>query len=153
MHDDDQRQRSLRILVVDDNEDAANSMSTLLEFDGHRTSTAHNGMEALGKVRRVRYDAVLLDLNMPFMDGYQAAAALIKLCPAPALIACSALDDAETRRRTADLGFSKHLRKPVPLQELRAVLRELRPATADSPQFEGFSALKDECVDLLRREW
>lgn len=132
MHDDDQRQRGLRILVVDDNEDAASTMSTLLEFEGHRTSTAPNGLEAVRKATQVRYDAVLLDLNMPVMDGFQAAAALSQLRPAPALIACSALDDAETRRRTADLGFSKHLRKPVPFQVLKAALREVSPATVDS---------------------
>src|SRR5213595_1257262 len=127
MHDDDQRQRGLRILVVDDNEDAAWTMSALLEFDGHRTSTAHNGLAAVREATRVRYDAVLLDLNMPVMDGFQAAAALGQLWPAPALIACSARDDAETRRRTADLGFFKHLCKPVPLQMLKAALQEVPP--------------------------
>lgn len=47
MHDDDQHQRGLRILAVDDNHDAASSMSALLELQGHRTSTAHNGLEAV----------------------------------------------------------------------------------------------------------
>jgi CheY-like chemotaxis protein len=133
MQDDDRHQRGLRILVVDDNEDAANTMSALLEFQGHRTSTADNGLEAVRKATRARYDVVLLDLNMPVMDGFQAAAALGQLWPAPALIACSAWDDAETRRRTAELGFFKHLRKPVPFQAVTAALREVPPIKEGRP--------------------
>jgi CheY-like chemotaxis protein len=132
VHDDDhdQHQRSLRILVVDDNHDAASSMSMLLELEGHRTGTVHNGLEAVREASRVRYDAVLLDLGMPVMDGFQAAAVLGQLWPAPVLIAYSAWDDAETRKRTADLGFSMHLRKPVCIQVLKAALQELLPVTA-----------------------
>ncbi|UUZ62201.1 response regulator [Polaromonas sp. P1-6] len=77
MHDDDdQHQRGLRILVVDDNHDAANSMAALLELEGHRTGTVHNGLEAVREATRVRHDAVLLDLGMPVMDGFEAAAVL-----------------------------------------------------------------------------
>lgn len=132
MHDDGdgQHRRGLRILVVDDNHDAASSMSMLLELEGHRTSTVHNGLEAVQEATRMRYDAVLLDLGMPVMDGFQAAAVLRQLCPAPAMIACSAWDDADTCRRTADLGFSMHLRKPVCFQVLTTALRELLPVTA-----------------------
>jgi CheY-like chemotaxis protein len=121
--------RGLRILVVDDNHDAANTMSTLLELEGHSTGTAHNGLEAVRAATQVRYDAVLLDLGMPVMDGFEAAAALRQLWPVPALIACSAWDDAETRRRTAELGFSAHLCKPVPFPVLKAVLRAVVSAT------------------------
>ncbi|HXE47278.1 MAG TPA: response regulator, partial [Ramlibacter sp.] len=106
MHEDDADQRDLRILVVDDNHDAAVTLSALLELMGYQTGTAHNGLEAVRAATRGRYDAVLLDLGMPVMDGFQAAAVLGQLRPAPTLIACTAWDDAETRRRTADLGFS-----------------------------------------------
>lgn len=127
----DQHPPGLRILVVDDNHDGASTMSILLELEGHRTGTAHNGLEAVREATRVRYDAVLLDLGMPVMDGFEAAAMLRQLWPAPALIACSAWDDAETRRRTADLGFSMHLRKPVSVQVLKAALREVPPTPVD----------------------
>jgi CheY-like chemotaxis protein len=132
VHDDDpdEHPRGLRILVVDDNHDAASSMSMLLELEGHRTGTVHNGMEAVREASRVRYDAILLDLGMPVMDGFEAAAVLGQLSPAPALIACSAWDDAATRRRTAELGFSMHLRKPVCFHLLNAALRELLSVTA-----------------------
>ena len=70
----------------------------------------------------MRYDAVLLDLGLPVMDGFQAATALRQLQPAPVLIACTAWGDAETRKRTADSGFYAHLVKPVPLDVLKAAL-------------------------------
>lgn len=134
MHAYDQHRRGLRILVVDDNHDTASSMSTLLELEGHRTSTAHNGLEAVQEATRARYDAVLLDLGMPVMDGFQAAAVLMRLWPAPALIACSAWDDPETRRRTAALGFFLHLGKPVSFQVLKAARGKSRLRRTLAPQ-------------------
>jgi CheY-like chemotaxis protein len=122
MHEDDPDQMNLRILVVDDNYDAALTLSALLELKGHQTGTAHNGLDAVRAATRVRYDAVVLDLGMPVMDGFQAAAVLGQLRPAPVLIAYSAWDDAETRRRTTTLGFSAHLTKPVSLDVLEAAL-------------------------------
>ena len=132
MREDDPGEGNLRILVVDDNHDAAFTLSTLLGLKGHQTSTAHNGLDAVRAATRVRYDAVVLDLGMPVMDGFEAAAVLRQLRPAPILIAYSAWDDAETRRRTADLGFSAHLRKPVQLHVLEAALGLAREAISIS---------------------
>lgn len=129
-HEDASDPSGLNILVVDDNTDAATSMSALLEFAGHRASTAHNGLDAVRQAIRMRFDAILLDLGMPIMDGFEAAAILRGLQPAPVLIAYSAWDDTETRRRTADLGFSAHLRKPVPFTAVRDVLRRFFPGPA-----------------------
>ena len=122
MHEEGPGRRDLRILIVDDNHDAAITLSMLLQLKGYQTDTAHNGLDAVREATRVRYDAVLLDLGMPVMDGFEAAAVLGQLRPAPLLIACSAWDDAECRRRTADLGFIAHLTKPVPLHLLEAAL-------------------------------
>ena len=122
MPEDDPEHGGLRILVVDDNRDAAVTLSALLELRGYQTGTAHNGLDAVRAATRVRYDAVVLDLGMPVMDGFEAAAVLGQLRPAPLLIAHSAWDDAETRRRTAELGFCAHLTKPVQLQVLEAAL-------------------------------
>ena len=116
------RRRHLRILVVDNNEDSAWSLSALLAINGHQTNTAHNGLEAVRAAASAHYDAVVLDLGMPIMDGFEAAAVLGQLRPAPVLIAYSAWDDEQTRRRTADLGFAAHLSKPVPLKGLEAAL-------------------------------
>ena len=131
MEQGDREPGGLRLLVADDNHDAAKTLSLLLELDGHRTRIVHNGLDAIAEAARERFDAVLLDLGMPLMDGFQAAAVIARLCPAPVLIACSAWDDAATRRRTSALGFSAHLAKPVPLETLRtalgAVLAAVRP--------------------------
>jgi CheY-like chemotaxis protein len=122
MNEVDVQQSGLRILVVDDNEDGATTLSMVLELAGHRTSTAYNGRDAVDAATRDHYDAVLLDLNMPIMDGLQAARILRQLQPAPKLIACSAWDDAEARQRTSELGFCAHLAKPVPLNLLEVTL-------------------------------
>jgi CheY-like chemotaxis protein len=132
MHDNDPEAGGLHILVVDDNHDTAATLSALLELAGHRTRTAHNGLDAIRAAIRMRFDAVLLDLGMPVMDGFEAAAVLGQLQPAPTLIACSAWDDVETRRRTADLGFSAHLRKPVPFDTLKAAL--MRAVSGRTPR-------------------
>lgn len=125
MHGRDAKQDRLQVLVVDDNEDAATTMSALLQLVGYCTRTAHNGRDAVDAATRVRYDAVLLDLNMPIMDGFEAAKVLGQLQPAPKLIACSAWDDAEARRRTSELGFCAHLTKPVPLDVLKFTLTQV----------------------------
>lgn len=134
MHQEVQEPRGLRILVVDDNHDIAWSMKFLLQYHGHRISTAHNGLDAVRAATRERYDVVLLDLHMPVMNGFQAAAALRHLQPAPVLIACSSCDDADARRRTADLGFSAHLSKPVPLEILHGMLGRILRGLDDSTE-------------------
>ena len=137
MPEDGAQPRDLRILVVDDNRDAAVMLSALLEVMGYQTSTAHNGLDAVRAATRVRYDAVVLDLGMPVMDGFQAAAALGQLRPAPTLIACTGWGDAQTRRRTADLGFSAHLTKPVPLDALEAALALARKTSSGRLRSHG----------------
>lgn len=122
----------LNILVVDDNADAAWTLSTLLEMTGHRAQMAHNGFDAVRAATRERYDAVVLDLGMPVMDGFEAGALLAQLKPAPVLIACSAWGDAEARRRTTELGFAAHLAKPVPFSVLQSTLKRARPAVHPS---------------------
>jgi CheY-like chemotaxis protein len=125
VHEDNFEQSGLRILVVDDNRDAATLLSLALELTGHRTGTAHNGRDAVDAATRHRYDAVLLDLHMPVMGGLEAASLLQQLRPAPKLIAYSAWDDAEARRHTSAAGFSAHLGKPCELRVVEATLERL----------------------------
>jgi CheY-like chemotaxis protein len=120
----------LRILVVDDNRDAAVSLSTLLQLKGHRTGTAHDGLQAVQAASREPYDVVLMDLGMPVMDGFEAAGILKQFRSAPILIACSAWDDPRTRARTAEIGFAAHLTKPVPLDVLDTLLEATRRTRA-----------------------
>jgi signal transduction histidine kinase len=113
-----------RILVVDDNVDAAESLGTMLAYSGHDVRVAHGGVEALSTAREFAPNVMILDLGMPEMDGYAVARA-VRSDPrfaATRLIALSGYGQAEDRRRTADVGFDEHLVKPVEHDVLNAAL-------------------------------
>lgn len=113
-----------RILVVDDNVDAAESLGTMLAYSGHDVRVAHGGIEALSAAREFSPNVMILDLGMPEMDGYAVARA-VRSDPKFAttrLIALSGYGQAEDRRRTADVGFDEHLVKPVEHDVLNAAL-------------------------------
>jgi signal transduction histidine kinase/CheY-like chemotaxis protein len=114
-----------RILVVDDNVDAAESLGTMLTYSGHDVRVAHGGVEALSTAREFSPSVMILDLGMPEMDGYAVARA-VRSDPkfaATRLIALSGYGQADDRRRTADVGFDEHLVKPVEHDVLNAALR------------------------------
>ena len=103
---------SPRVLVVDDNRDAADLLAEILSLHGLVVRAAYGGAEAVAATGEFQPDVLLLDLGMPHVDGFAVAAALRKLpCP-PSLVALSAWDDAATRARTRKAGFVAHLRKP-----------------------------------------
>ena len=107
--------RSSRVLVVDDNVDAAESMAIVLGLAGHEVWTAHDGEHALEIARQSRPDLVFLDLGMPRMTGYDVARR-IRLEPGGeniVLVACTGWGQPEDRRRSAAAGFDHHLVKPV----------------------------------------
>ncbi len=113
-----------RILVVDDNVDAAESLGTMLAYSGHDVRVAHGGMEALSAAREFSPNVMILDLGMPEMDGYAVARA-VRSDPSIAstrLIALSGYGQPDDRRRTADVGFDEHLVKPVEQGVLNAAL-------------------------------
>jgi signal transduction histidine kinase len=113
-----------RILVVDDNVDAAESLGTMLAYSGHDVRVAHGGMEALTAAREFSPNVMILDLGMPEMDGYAVARA-VRSDPRFAttrLIALSGYGQPDDRRRTAELGFDEHLVKPVEHDVLNAAL-------------------------------
>ena len=116
--------RSLRVLVVDDNVDAAESLATLLRLEGHRVRTAYDGPAALRAAREECPEVVLLDIGLPGMDGYQVARSL-RQEPGREnvmLVALTGYGQQEDRRRAQEVGFDKHLVKPVTLEVLRAIL-------------------------------
>jgi CheY-like chemotaxis protein len=118
--------RARRVLVVDDNIDAAESLALLLLQDGYETATAHGGQDALVKARSFGPEIMILDLGMPVMDGFAVARA-VRGDPALAqirLIALSGYGQPEDRSRTAAAGFDAHLVKPVDSQQLEAALAE-----------------------------
>lgn len=115
-----------RILVVDDNSEAADISAELLELHGYRTAVAYNGLTGLEAVRTFEPDAVLLDLGMPGMDGYQVAAALraVPDFDNVALIAFTAWGDVVTRQRVIDTGFDAHVIKPANLDRILTAVRD-----------------------------
>ena len=116
--------QSLRILVVDDSEDTADTMGTLLEMSGHTVQIAHSGPAALEAAAAFHPEVVLLDIGLPGLDGYQVAERL-RADPAMAgvtIIAASGYGQEEDRRRSAEAGIDRHLVKPVDLKELQDLL-------------------------------
>ena len=104
-----------KILVVDDNADAAESLAALLSINGHETRMAHDGPEALQQAERFHPDIVFLDIGMPTLDGHETAK-LIRRQPwgkDMVLVALTGWGQSEDRRRSKDAGFNHHLVKPA----------------------------------------
>lgn len=120
----DQTTHPKRILVVDDNQQAADITAELLGLHGYATAVAYSGLPGLEKARTFEPDVVLLDLGMPGMDGYQVAGALRALPDFDhvTLIAFTAWGDAVTRQRVRDTGFDGHLVKPASLDNILAAI-------------------------------
>jgi len=116
-----------RVLVVDDNDDAAETLGMLLESLGTEVRTARSGPEALELVGDYAPAAILLDIGMPGMDGYEVARRIRKLDSAsrPVLIALTGWGKDEDRRRAREAGFDHHLVKPADLGALQALLASL----------------------------
>jgi CheY-like chemotaxis protein len=120
----------LRILVVEDNRDAADSLRLLLELDGYEVVVAYSGPDGVRAAEPFRPDVVLCDLGLPGLDGYGVAREL-RANPATAqarLIAVTAYGEDEARRCGHEAGFEQHLVKPVDPDHLLRVLRQKRPA-------------------------
>lgn len=113
-----------RVLVVDDNQDSAESLSLLLELMGHSVRTAHDGEQAIAAADAFRPHLVLMDIEMPRMNGYDAARHLRK-APWTAdvtLVALSGWGQDEDVERSREAGFDAHLVKPVEAAALEALL-------------------------------
>jgi signal transduction histidine kinase len=122
---DDREQRQLKLLVVDDNADVADALSTLLQADGHRIETAYSGAAGLEAAHRFRPDVIFCDIGMPGLDGHEVAARL-RSDPQyddTLLVAVTGWGTDEHKRRTAAAGFDVHLIKPISPQAVEAVLR------------------------------
>jgi PAS domain S-box-containing protein len=107
--------KTYRILVVDDNIDAADSLAVLLQSQGHITSVAYDGLGALALAEEYRPEVVFLDIGMPRMSGYEVAAALRQSpgMDGAVLIALTGWGSQEDRLRSRQAGFDHHLTKPA----------------------------------------
>ncbi|WP_413195875.1 ATP-binding protein [Pararobbsia alpina] len=119
--------QGLRILVVDDNSDAAESLAILLGVGGHDAVTAPDGPIALAKCETERFDAVILDIGLPGLDGYEVARRM-KLLPSMSgvmLIALTGYGQVEDIRHAKEAGFNHHFVKPVEPDSLFALFDEM----------------------------
>jgi CheY-like chemotaxis protein len=118
-----------KILVVDDNEDAANALGELLQMLGHTVRVAHNGPSALKIAEEFQPELGLLDIGLPVMDGYELAQRLRTSSDrqVPKLIAITGYGQAADVRRSVEAGFDDHLVKPVHFERLEAVIDQLLP--------------------------
>jgi PAS domain S-box-containing protein len=115
---------SARVLVVDDNVDAATSMAKLLELCGHTVRVIHDGKEALDVAIADRPDVIVLDIGLPGMDGYEVARAAREhsALKSVTLIALSGLGRDEDKQRSREAGFDVHLTKPADLEALQEAI-------------------------------
>jgi CheY-like chemotaxis protein len=121
-----------RILLVEDNVDAALSMKEALEMGDHVVEVAYTGPEGLEKARAFRPDVVLCDIGLPVMNGFQVARAL-RADPelrSVALIALSGYAQPEDLESSREAGFDLHLAKPVDLDHLQRIIADARTRAA-----------------------
>jgi len=119
----------LRIMIVDDNVDAAKMLEILLVMAGHEVRLAHTGANAIRAAEAAQPDVFLLDIGLPDMDGRELAAYL-RANPSLAhaqLIAISGYGQQHDREQSMSAGFHHHLIKPVRTEELLALLAQVRP--------------------------
>jgi two-component system OmpR family response regulator len=127
----------MRVLVVEDDVQAARALDHLLRAAGHETDLAHDGLTALRAAENNHPDVVLLDIGLPGLGGWELAAQLQAL-PAdkrPLLVAVTGYDQEEDRRRSLEAGIDLHLTKPVDAGKLQHLLQRFRSFV--SPVDEG----------------
>ena len=117
----------LRILVVDDNRDAADSLAMLLTLNGHLTHTEHDGVAAIAAAAMFRPDVILMDIGLPGLNGYEAARQIRAQhtgANRPVLVAVTGWGQSEDRQRSKDAGFDVHVVKPMDDVTLSRMLAE-----------------------------
>ncbi len=115
------------VLVVDDNVDAAKTMTLLVKLKGHRCEMALDGRQAIDQARTLQPDLILLDIGMPGLDGYETCR-LLRREPAIAaakIVALTGWGQAEDRQRSEAAGFDLHLTKPVEPERIFELLQQL----------------------------
>ena len=123
-----------RVLVVDDNMPAADSLVKLINKLGGRAEAVYSGKDALAHPGLCDFDIILLDIGMPHMDGYEVVRALhARGIPPPPVIALTGYGLREDKQKALDAGFSAHLTKPVSIKDLRDAFKDLLPASAPLP--------------------
>jgi len=116
-----------RVMVVDDNVDAARALAAVLRLSGHEVEVAHDGPDALTAARRFHPEVALIDIGLPVMDGYELAQRLRAECApgeAPRMVAVTGYGLDRDRDLSAEAGFSEHLVKPIDFSMLDRLLAQ-----------------------------
>lgn len=158
--------RGGRVLVVDDDPDVREAVETALELEGHSVATAADGLAALKRLAQSEFDAVVLDVLMPSLDGFEVCRRLRASGNRTPVLILTARDSEEDTIRGLDLGADDYLVKPFAVGELlarvRALLRRTRPAGEDAPLwFAGLTldrqtreaARGGRAIELTRTEY
>ena len=113
-----------RVLVVDDNVDAALMLAALVKQFGHEVLTVHDGPQALRVAENFQPDVILLDIGMPGMNGFEVARSLREkgISPAPRIVAVTGWGKPEDQERSREAGFDMHLVKPVEVSQIQQAL-------------------------------
>jgi two-component system, chemotaxis family, CheB/CheR fusion protein len=116
-----------RVLIIEDNVDAADSLREALDCSGHHVSVAYNGPDGIDRARAFKPDVVLCDVGLPGMSGYDVARAFRAdaALRSTHLVALTGYAQAEDRQRAADAGFDGHIAKPMSLKKIEDVLKTL----------------------------
>ena len=117
----------LRILIVDDNRDGADSLALMLKVMGNETHTAYDGDEAVSAAEKFRPDVILLDIGLPKLNGHEACRRIRRSEAGKkmVIIAQTGWGQEDDRARTHEAGFDHHLVKPVNPKELEGMLKEI----------------------------
>ena len=121
--------KTLRVLVADDNTDAAASLSMILQLSGHEVWTAYDGQEALQLAESIRPEVALLDIGMPHLDGYELCRLLRgkDFGRTMKIVALTGWGQAEDKQRSEEAGFDEHLVKPADIRALESLLADTEP--------------------------
>lgn len=153
-------ERQMRILVVDDIAANRQIAKAMLEAAGHQVAVAEDGASALTALKRDRFDAVLLDIQMPFMDGFETARRIRAMDPptnAVQIIALTASVLPEQVEAARNAGMDAHLAKPIDRTALLELIRGLprrspAPDNSQPPEDDGTPLLDSSALETLERE-
>ncbi len=131
-----------RVLVVDDNRDSVETLSTLLRMKGHDARVAADGEQAISVADEYHPHVVILDLSLPGLDGYEVAEALRNRSYRAdmVLVALTGWSGQDVRNKAAEAGFDFHLLKPVDWEALQQVLEAAPAAPQTAPTFQDTSS-------------
>ncbi len=122
--------RPYRVLVIEDNADAADTLRDALEIEGHAVQVAYNGPDGIALAREFHPQVVVCDIGLPGMDGYDVARAFRAddALKTACLVALSGYAQPEDLRHAAEAGFDRHVAKPPTLESLEQVFADVAPS-------------------------